>query len=100
MIVFEMTMLITFAVITVVTIAAMGRPIAEAYAEKLKARYRSLDSDAEMQLTTRISTLEQEVTDLRKQVSQIQDATDFAVKLLEKKDADVPRIQDKQSGGV
>ena len=96
MIVFEMTMLITFAVVTVVTIAAMGRPIAEAYAEKLKARYRALDSDAEVQLTTRIAALEHEVSDLRKQVGQIQDTTDFAVKLLERKDSDVPKIQDKQ----
>jgi len=96
LIVFEMTMLITFAVVTVVTIAAMGRPIAEAYAEKLKARYRALDSDAEVQLTTRIAALEHEVSDLRKQVGQIQDTTDFAVKLLERKDSDVPKIQDKQ----
>ena len=97
MIVFEMTMLITFAVVTVVTIAAMGRPIAEAYAEKFKARYRALDSEAEVRLTTRIAALELEVTDLRKQVGQIQDTTEFAVKLLEKKDGDVPKIQDQQT---
>ena len=92
-----MTLLITFSVVTVVTIAAMGRPIAEAYAEKLKARYRALDSDAEVQLTARLAALEHEVTDLRKQVGQIQDTTDFAVKLLEKKGAEVPALQDKQS---
>jgi len=97
LIVFEMTMLITFAVVTVVTIAAMGRPIAEAYAEKFKARYRALDSEAEVRLTTRIAALELEVTDLRKQVGQIQDTTEFAVKLLEKKDGDVPKIQDQQT---
>ena len=90
-------MLITFAVVTVVTIAAMGRPIAEAYAEKFKARYRALDSEAEVRLTTRIAALELEVTDLRKQVGQIQDTTEFAVKLLEKKDGDVPKIQDQQT---
>ncbi len=97
MLVFEMTMLITFAVVTVVTIAAMGRPIAEAYAEKLKARYRGLSSDIEVNLTSRITALEQEVIDLRKQVGQIQDTTEFAVKMLESKEQELLRLQDQQS---
>jgi len=76
--------LMLLGVVTVVTIAAVGRPLAEAYAEREKARYRELGSDAEAKLKQRIEFLESEVNDLKGQLKLIQETSDYTVKMLEK----------------
>ena len=96
MIVFEMALLITAGVVTVVTIAAMGRPLAEAYAEKLKARYKELESDVEANLKSRLGALEEEVSDLKRQVIQIQETSEFTTKLLESQRLRLTEIEEKQ----
>jgi hypothetical protein len=44
MIAFEVAVVFMFALIGIVTIAAVSRPLAEAYAEKLKTRYKAIGS--------------------------------------------------------
>lgn len=96
MIAFEMAFLMVLGVITVVTIAAVGRPMAEVYAEKVKFKYKELGSETEVQLKERVTALEQELADLKKQVTSFQDTADFAVKLLERSGVDIKLVENKE----
>lgn len=88
MIAFEIMFLIMGSLVAIVTIAAVGRPLAEAYSEKLKQRYRELGPEQERQLTARIAALEEEIRELKQQVKGITDTTDFAVKMIESRGED------------
>lgn len=81
MIAFEVIFLFVVGIVAVVTIAAVGRPLAEAHAEKLKAQYRAMNSDVEKNLTARVSSLEEEVRELQRQLANVQETADFAVKM-------------------
>lgn len=83
MIAFEIMFLIMASLVAIVTIAAVGRPLAEAYSEKLKQRYKELGPEQERQLTARIASLEEEVRELKSQIKGITDSTEFAVKMIE-----------------
>lgn len=83
MIAFEIAFLMFLGVVSVVFIAAAGRPLAEAYAERVRWKYRQLDSEAEFVLKQRVAALEDEVRDLKRQVIAVQESSDFAVRLLE-----------------
>ncbi len=96
MIAFEMAFLMVLGVIAVVTIAAVGRPMAEAYAEKVRFKYKELGSESEILLKERVAALEQELADLKRQVTGFQDTADFAVKLLEKSGVDVRLLEPKE----
>lgn len=82
-----------FAVLAAVSIAVLGKPLAEAYAERIKARYKGIGSEQEAFLRSRVESLEQEVIDLKKQLLQIQETTDFTLKLLEEKKTADPAAQ-------
>lgn len=88
LIAFEIMFLIMGSLVAIVTIAAVGRPLAEAYSEKLKQRYRELGPEQERQLTARIAALEEEIRELKQQVKGITDTTDFAVKMIESRGED------------
>lgn len=90
---FEIAFLMFLGVVTVVFIAAAGRPLAEAYAERLKWKYRQLDSEAEFVLKQRVAALEDEVRDLKRQVIAVQDTTDFTNRLLEKHGMDTSGLE-------
>lgn len=98
MLVFEIMALLIIGVIAIVTVAAVGRPIAEAYSEKLKSQYRELGSQKEKQLQDRIGCLEEDVRELKNQMKAIQDTADFAAKLLEEKGESV-RLVEKEPAG-
>ena len=83
MIQFEIAILVLLSIVAVVTIAAIGRPLAEAYAEKLKSRYRELAPEKEEEFRRRLSLLEQETIDLKVGLANAQASADFAVKILE-----------------
>lgn len=74
-----------FCIAGIVAIVTMGKPLAEAYSERIKAKYRAIGSEEELTLRTRIDSLEQEVVDLRRQLTQIQETTEFTAKLIESK---------------
>ncbi len=98
MLAFEMMALFMVGIIAVVTVAAVGRPIAEAYSEKLKSQYRELGSQKEKQLQDRIACLEEEVRELKGQIRGIQETADFAAKLLEEKDDSITLVEGKTAG--
>jgi hypothetical protein len=83
MLAFEIMFLIMGSIVAIVTIAAVGRPLAEAYSEKLKQRYKEIGPEQERNLIARISSLEEEIRELKGQVQGIKDTTDFAVKMIE-----------------
>lgn len=83
MIAFEVALLFVLALISVVTIAAVGRPLAEAYAEKLKTRYRAIGSQEAYDLKERQQNLETEMIELKSQIKTLQENNEYAIKLLE-----------------
>lgn len=88
LIAFEIMFLFMASLVAIVTIAAVGRPLAEAYSEKLKQRYKELGPDQERQLTARIAAMEEEIRELKHQMKGITDTTDFAVKMIESRSED------------
>lgn len=61
----------------------LGKPIAEAHAEKMRNQYKSIESEDLKDFRTRIASLEEEVRDLRKQLNSTQETSEFAVQMLE-----------------
>ncbi|PWT95928.1 MAG: hypothetical protein C5B53_10620 [Candidatus Melainabacteria bacterium] len=98
MIAFEVALVFTFALVGIVTIAAVGRPLAEAYAEKLKTRYKAIGSEEASSLKLRVESLENELRELKSQLRNVQDSTDFVVKLIEKNDPEsVKKLPGRES---
>lgn len=83
MVPFEMMFLLMFSIIAIVTIAAVGRPFAEAYSEKLKARYREMESKTEKKLKDRLSALEEDMREVKHQLTTIEESSEFILKLAE-----------------
>lgn len=79
--VFEILFLVVMGIIAIVTIVTVGRPLAIAHAEKVKAKSREFDSE---QMVIRISALEEETRELKRQLLTIQESNDFQNRLLEK----------------
>jgi hypothetical protein len=97
LIAFEVAFLFIAGLVAIVTIAAMGRPLAEAYAEKLKTKYRAIGSEQASSLQLRLESLENEVRDLKSQLKNVQESTEFAVKLIEKGDVKtLKKLPEKQ----
>ena len=93
MLAFEVMFLMALSVVAVVTIAAVGRPLAEAYAEKMKAKYRELAPEQETALRTRMEQLEEDLVEVRKQLQQLQETSEFAIKLIE---SSHPQIEEQR----
>jgi hypothetical protein len=70
-------------IVSVVTIAAVARPLAEAYSEKLKAEYKAIGSEELNKLKQRLESLENELLEVKGQLKSFQETNDFATKLLE-----------------
>jgi len=83
------------AIVLVVSIAAMGRPLAEAYAEKLKTKYREIGSQEAHSLKENMRLLEGEVLDLKAQMKILQENNEYVAKLLESSEKATKKIQDK-----
>lgn len=74
----------------VVAVAACGRPLAEAYAEKLKAQYRAIAPAEENALNARLSAAEEEIRELKKQLGEAKETTDFAMRLIDSVEKRLP----------
>ncbi len=79
--VFEILFLVVMGIIAIVTIVTVGRPLAIAYADKVKTKNLEMDS-ANVEL--RIAALEEETRDLKRQLLSIQESSEFQARLLEK----------------
>jgi hypothetical protein len=69
---FEIAFLMFLGAVIIVAIAAGGRPLAEAYAEQVKYKYRELGSHAETILNKKVSVLQQEIADLKDKISYLE----------------------------
>lgn len=70
--VFEILFLVVMGIIAIVTIVTVGRPLAIAYADKVKTKNLEMDS-ANVEL--RIAALEEETRDLKRQLLSIQESS-------------------------
>jgi hypothetical protein len=69
-------------IVAVVAIAACGRPIIQAYSKKMEAQFKELEPQQVREFTGRLSDLEEQVRQLKKQTENAQETADFAMKLL------------------
>lgn len=83
MIAFEVATIFIIAIVLIVSIAAMGRPLAEAYAEKLKMKYREIGSQEAHNLKQRTHLLEGEVLELKLCLKVLNENNEYVTKLLE-----------------
>jgi hypothetical protein len=79
--VFEIMFLVVMGLIAIVTIVTVGRPLAIAYADKVKTKNLEMDS---AKVEMRIAALEEETRDLKRQLLFIQESNEFQANLLEK----------------
>jgi hypothetical protein len=87
MAVFEIAFILVLLIIAGSIITATGRPLYELYLEKFKFKYKGIDSEAEARINDKIRSLEQEVSQLRTQLTAVQESSEFALKLIEQEDA-------------
>jgi hypothetical protein len=99
MIAVEVLIGILIATIVLGGIIKLGMPIADAFAERLKLKFQELEPEEERQLKARIAFLEEELRGLKQQVTNIQDMTAFAMKLLESHEAEGPKIEQSMKEG-
>lgn len=66
--------------VIIVGIAAGGRPLADAYAEKIKFNYRQLGSKAEHVLSMKVNVLQQEIADLKEKITLLENAIELQKK--------------------
>lgn len=82
--VFEIMFLVVMGLIAIVTIVTVGRPLAIAYADKVKTKQLELADEQSKQMNLRIAALEEETRDLKRQIQSIQESKEFEARLLEK----------------
>lgn len=92
MIAFEIAFLMFLGAVLIVAIAAGGRPLAEAYAEHVKYKYRELGSHAETVLNRKTSVLQQEIADLKDRIHYLELRQDAQQKALETSKAALSQI--------
>jgi hypothetical protein len=80
MIAFEIALLVVLGIVIVAGIKSIAPPISQAYAEKIRFKYKDLGSEAETVLKERVSFLENEVRDLKQQLSDVQQTLDLVIK--------------------
>ncbi|CAN5254004.1 hypothetical protein BH10CYA1_BH10CYA1_50920 [soil metagenome] len=85
MIAIEVLLLLAAAAIVIVGLTAVVRPIAQAYSERLKTNYKEIGSEQEILLKNRVSSLEEEIREIKRQMLGIQETSEFTAKLLENK---------------
>ena len=82
--VFEVMFMVVMGIIAIVTIVTVGRPLAIAYADKVKTKQLEIDDEQTKQINMRIAALEEETRELKRQLLSIQETKDFDSRLLEK----------------
>ncbi len=92
MIAFEVAFIFVVAIVLVVSIATLGKPLAEAYAEKLKTKYREIGSQEAHALRERLSLLEEEILEIRSQLKSVQENSEYTIKLLESSQGKITKI--------
>ncbi len=92
---FEVAFILVVSIVLVVSMATIGSPLAKAYAEKLKTKYREIGSQEAYSLKESMRLLEGEVLELKAQMKTLQENNEYVAKLLESSDKANKQIQDK-----
>jgi hypothetical protein len=90
MAVFEIAFILVLLILAGSVITLTGRPLYELYLEKFKFKYKGIESEAEARLNDRIRSLEQEVSQLRSQLTTVQESSEFTLKLIQQKEFKKP----------
>jgi hypothetical protein len=77
---FEIALLVFLGVVIVVGIRAIAAPLSNAYAEKMKYRYRELGSESETELRNKVAYLESELLAVKQQLLEVQQSVEFVIK--------------------
>ena len=96
MIYYELAILGGLFILAIVCIAAFGRPLGEAYAEKMKIESREAGSEKTQMIEARIKELEEQVASLNQQVLNMQESLEFTIKLVDKGEV-IDRVAPKES---
>lgn len=93
LIAFEVAFLMFLGVVSVVTIAAIGRPLAEAYSEKMKQRYRLMLPAAEEHLRERMETQEMQLLELKDEIADLRFTNEFLLNHLKMNGLDTETLK-------
>src|SRR5690242_18341845 len=77
---FEVAFLLFLGAVLVAGIIKIGKPLADAQAERVKFKYRDLGSPAQELLTKKAEYLEAEIMDLKARVKSLEEAAEFEAK--------------------
>jgi hypothetical protein len=77
MIAFEVALLFSIGAIVIAAIIKLGKPLADAYAERVRFQYRELGSAAQEKLEKKTDYLESEIMDLKARVKALEESAEF-----------------------
>lgn len=83
MIVIELLVGILIAAVMVAGIMKVAAPIADAFSEKLRLKFQEIGPEQERQFRVRMESLEEQVRELKAQVSNLQDLANFSAEFQE-----------------
>lgn len=83
MIFLEFSAIIIVAVILITVVISIGKPVAETLAQRTIFKYKELDSESAVKFQMRLSAVETELMQVRKQLEDLRAVTDFNTELLE-----------------
>lgn len=96
MLVLEVLGILVGAVVLITVIISVGGPVATMLANKTRYKYDALGTESEVKLRKRLDSLEEEMRDLRKQLADVRETSDFAMRLLEDSGVDIKQIEDQE----
>lgn len=85
MIYYELAILGGIFILALVALASFGRPMAEAYAEKVKLESREAGSEKTIKLEKRVEELEKQLDQVTSQMLQMQETLEFTSNLVDSK---------------
>ncbi|MBX9724568.1 MAG: hypothetical protein K2X81_24395 [Candidatus Obscuribacterales bacterium] len=81
MIIYEIAIAVLFLVVLIVGINVCGKPIATGYGEKIKNRYKEIGSAEGDKLWDKISSLDAEVQELKRELVRVNELLEFTTNL-------------------
>jgi TolA-binding protein len=82
---FEVAAILVLGAIVIVISVAIGRPLMQAYSEKMRATFKELEPQQLKEFQGRVSELEEQVRQMKKQLENVQATSDFAMNFLQEK---------------
>ncbi len=83
---FEVAAVLVLGAIVIVISVAIGRPLMQAYSEKMRATFKELEPQQLREFQARMSELEEQVRQMKKQLEAVQATSDFAMNILQEQE--------------